>query len=178
MSKKVCDASLSLFKLFNALLRSLLRSPNLLLSSHPTCLASHTRAPASLVPGISQQDPPKPKQLGEYWFVAGGGAAKVAGQRIKLVNTEDYHVSKPREGWLQVKDRGTIKDRWVVLRVCIHACMCDGQENTLFVYKDADTPAPLLTIADIDSYEVTLKKGIKHIVVPPLTTQRRKTCTW
>jgi hypothetical protein len=158
----------------------LLRSPSpLSLSNHLTCLAFHTRAPSSLVPEISHQDPPKPKQLGEYWFVAGGGAAKVAGQRIKLVNTEDYHVSKPREGWLQVKDRGTIKDRWVVLRVCMYACMCDTQENTLFVYKDADTPAPLLTIADIDSYEVTLKKGINHIiVVPPLTMQRRKTCTW
>ena len=39
--------------------------------------------------------------------------------RIKFVNTEDYHISRPREGWVDVKDKGNIKSRWVVVKVSV-----------------------------------------------------------
>ncbi len=54
---------------------------------------------------------------GEYWFVAPPTPAGAADLRLKLVNTDDYFVNKPKEGWLDVKDHGSVKSRWVVVKV-------------------------------------------------------------
>eukprot|EP00054_Salpingoeca_dolichothecata_P023956 m.161538 g.161538 ORF g.161538 m.161538 type:complete len:421 (-) comp24856_c0_seq5:25-1287(-) len=93
----------------------------------------------------------------EYWFVTSELEQKKADVRVKFINTDDYNVVKAKEGWLDVKDKGKIKSRWVVFK-----------ENNLVYYKEADDQEPMAKFTNIDKYEMKLKKGSKESVIVKL----------
>lgn len=95
-----------------------------------------------------------PTQQGrEYWFVT--PFPKLAGReemRVKFVNRNEYQIVRHREGWLEAKDKGKLKSRWVRYA-----------ENTLMLYKDADDEEPYATFEDINDFEFAIKTD-KHDV--------------
>ncbi len=58
-------------------------------------------------------------------------------------------VVKAKEGWLDVKEAGKVKSRWVVLK-----------EDTLLYYKDTADAKPIGQLDAVHTYELSTKKGV------------------
>eukprot|EP00039_Didymoeca_costata_P013102 m.194601 g.194601 ORF g.194601 m.194601 type:complete len:521 (-) comp15676_c0_seq6:2947-4509(-) len=83
----------------------------------------------------------------EYWFISPSAKREDSNPvRVKFVNLDEYEIVKGKEGWLDVKDKGGRKQRWVVV-----------QENNLYCYNEPDDEEPLFTIENISTCKLETK---------------------
>ncbi|EGD76724.1 hypothetical protein PTSG_08075 [Salpingoeca rosetta] len=85
----------------------------------------------------------------DYWFISPVPSnPKTQDVRLKFVDRDDYEVVKDKEGWLDVKENGKRRSRWVVY-----------QEDTLMLYKDPDDDEPAFVLKDVADCEFNTKKA-------------------
>eukprot|EP00056_Hartaetosiga_gracilis_P000763 m.40346 g.40346 ORF g.40346 m.40346 type:complete len:421 (+) comp10346_c0_seq3:192-1454(+) len=101
----------------------------------------------------------------EFWFTSPTAGSKQGGDvRLKFVNRDEYTVVKEKQGWLDVKEKGKKRSRWVVY-----------QEDTLNYYKDPADTEPVFLLTNVADCELDLKKGKKEKMTIKLRKDKIKT---